>query len=43
MNVDAAIVEDPEVRADVLAKHFDEWGQFTGLVRVQYMTVTEIT
>lgn len=43
LNVDAAMPADPEVRADVLAKHFDEWGQFTGLVRVQYMTVTEIT
>ena len=40
MNVDAAIVEDPSPRRRT-AKHFDEWGQFTGL-RVQYMTVTEI-
>lgn len=43
LDVDAAMPGDPEVRADVLAKHFDEWNQFTGLVRVQFQTVADIT
>jgi len=42
LDVSAMMPDDPEVRADVLAKHFDEWSQFTGLVRVQYRTITEI-
>ena len=33
---------DPDMRADVVQKHLDEWNQFTAIVRVDYQTETVI-
>lgn len=37
----AVLSDDIDVRGDVIQKHFDEWNQFTGIIRVVYATRTE--
>ncbi len=39
----AVLSEDAEIRADVIPKHLEELGQFTGIARVTYHSETEIS